>query len=211
LNADYTVIALDLRGHGQSDAPIRPEAYTTAKMGEDILAVADACGVARFALWAMSYGGKVSRYLAARSDRVSCFVMMGTPLGAGVSGERRRQAVDFVSHWSARIADHPQVRLDPDSLSADDRDFAQRFDVPVMLAWVQAMLQWPSMEPADFLCPTLWLVGTKDRHALVTHAQFRAALQGSQVTTRILEGLDHDQVFDDIDRVLPIMLAFMGA
>lgn len=63
LKDDFTVIALDLRGHGESGAPSNPDDYVIDKMLQDILAVADACGAARFALWGMSFGGKVGRYL----------------------------------------------------------------------------------------------------------------------------------------------------
>ena len=64
----FTVITLDLRGHGESGKPTDPADYTTGKMGQDVLAVADACGVERFSLWGMSFGAKLSRYLAIQSD-----------------------------------------------------------------------------------------------------------------------------------------------
>ena len=38
----------------------------------------------------MSYGGKVSRYSAVQSERVARIILMGTPMGLGVSGERRQ-------------------------------------------------------------------------------------------------------------------------
>ena len=98
LQEAFTVITLDLRGHGESGLPTSPEDYTTDKMGQDILAAADACGVDHFVLWAMSFGGKISRYLAVQSERVVRYIMMGTPLGPGAAGERRQEAVDFCAH-----------------------------------------------------------------------------------------------------------------
>jgi hypothetical protein len=38
--------------------------------------------------------------------------------------------------------------------------------------------------------------------------QYEEALKGSRVQVTILEGLNHEQVFDEMDRVLPLMLAF---
>jgi pimeloyl-ACP methyl ester carboxylesterase len=93
-------------------------------------------------------------------------------------------------------------------LSSDDRDFLRHFNVPVMLAWVRAMLDWPAIEPADFCCPTLWLVGSEDRYAMASLSEYEDSLQGSRVQVQILEGLDHEQAFDEIDRVFPTMLAF---
>jgi pimeloyl-ACP methyl ester carboxylesterase len=204
----YTVIAIDLRGHGESGLPTDPADYSTDKLGHDILSVADACEVERFVMWGMSYGGKVSRYLAARSERVARFIMIGTPLGPGVSGERRQQAIDFCAHWSPIVQAQRNGTLDLDALSQDDRDLVRRLNVPVMLAWVRAMLDWPPIEPADFGCPTLWLVGSEDRHTMVSLQEYGASLQGSRVQAQIVQGLDHEQVFDEIDRVFPAMLAF---
>jgi pimeloyl-ACP methyl ester carboxylesterase len=208
LREAHTVITLDLRGHGESGLPTDPADYTTDKMGQDILAVADACGVERFVMWAMSYGGKVGRYLAVRSERVARFIMIGTPLGPGVSGERRQQAIDFCAHWPPIVQAQQDGTLDLDALSPEDQDMLQCLNVPAMLGWVRAMLDWPAVEPADFPCPTLWLVGSEDQHAMITFREYEDALPGSRVQVHIVEGLDHNQVFDEIDTVFPVMLAF---
>ncbi len=204
----FTVVTLDLRGHGESSLPTDPADYAIDRMEGDILAVADACGLERFAVWAMSYGGKVGRYLAVHSERVSRIILMGTPLGPGVVGERRQQAVDFVAHWPPIVQAQQDGTLDLDALSEMDRDMLGRLNVPVMLGWVRAMLDWPSVEPADFRCPALWLVGSEDLHAMASLEEYGESLQGSRVQVQILEGLDHEEVFDEIDRVFPVMLAF---
>ena len=211
LRDHYTVIAVDLRGHGESSLPTDPADYSTDKLGQDILAIADACGCERFATWGMSYGGKVGRYLAARSERVARFLMMGTSLGPGVSGERRQQAIDFCAHWLPIVQAQRDGALDLDALSLDDRDFVRCLNVPVMLAWVRAMLDWPAIEPADFRCPTLWLIGSKDRYAMASLQEYEGSLQGSRVQVHVVQGLDHEQVFDEIDKVFPTMLAFTNS
>lgn len=208
LRDEFTVITLDLRGHGQSGRPTDPAAYAIDKMQQDILAVADACDAGRFALWGMSYGGKVGRYLAVHSRRVTRAILMSTPLGPGVTGPRRQEAIDFCAHWPPILQARQEGRLDLEALSAEDQDFLQRFDVAVMLGWVKAMLDWPAVEPADFACPTLWLVGSEDRHAMDSVKAYERALPGSRVQVQIVGGLDHEQLFDEIDRVLATMVAF---
>jgi pimeloyl-ACP methyl ester carboxylesterase len=208
LHDDFTVITPDLRGHGESDLLTDPADYTTDKLGQDILAVADACRAEQFLMWGMSYGGKVSRYLAVQSERVTKFIMMGTPLGLGVSGQRRQEAIDFCAHWPPIVQALLNGTLDLASLSQDDRNLLRHFHVPAMLGWVKAMLDWPSIEPADFRCPTLWLIGSEDPHAMVTMEEFKGSLEGTWFQVHIVEGLDHNQVFDDVDRVFPTMHAF---
>jgi pimeloyl-ACP methyl ester carboxylesterase len=208
LQNDFTVIALDLRGHGKSGSPSSPSDYAIDKLLQDILAVADACGAARFALWGMSFGGKVGRYLATRSERVKKAILMGTPLGPGVSGKPRQDAIDFCAHWPPIIQAQREGRLDVSLLPAHDQEMLKNLNIPAMLGWVPAMLDWPVVEPADFLCPTLWLVGSEDQPAIESVQAFAAALKGSLVQVQIIEGLDHEQVFDQIYAVFPAMLAF---
>ena len=208
LRDHFTVIALDLRGHGESGLPTDPSDYTEDKMIQDILAVADACGVERFTIWGFSFGGKVGAYVAAHSERVAKIVLMGTPLGPFISNEFRQHMADFCAHWPPILQAQSDGILDLDSLSQDDRELLKHNNVPAMMAWGQAMLDWPTVEPDDFHCPVLWLVGSKDRVAMITVREYEQSLKASKVQLHIVEGLNHGQVFDEIDKVFATMLAF---
>ncbi len=205
----FKVITIDLRGHGESDMPTNPQDYTTEKMGQDILAVATACGVEHFIICGMSYGGNVGRYLAAQSLRVTKLVLMSTSLGLGVSGELCQYAQEFCEHWTPIAQAQCEGTLDVKSLSHEDQNFLCRFKVPVVLAWVRALLDWPAVEPTDLPCPTLLLVGSQDQHAMANMDEYIETLEESEVGVCILPGLDHEQVFTEIDRSLDTILAFM--
>jgi hypothetical protein len=43
---------------------------------------------------------------------------------------------------------------------------------------------------------------------MASFREYEESLKGSRVQVHLAQGLDHNQVFDEIDRVLPIMLAF---
>ena len=134
---------------------------------------------------------------------------MGATLGVGLSSEFRHYMADFYAHWPPILQAQSDGVLDPDSLSQDDREYLQRFNVPVMLAWGQAMLDWPGVEPADLRCLTLWLVGSEDRVAMLSVREYEQALEGSNVQLHIVDGLEHRQIFEEIDRVFATMLAFI--
>jgi pimeloyl-ACP methyl ester carboxylesterase len=206
LQSDFTVVTVDLRGHGESGMPTDPAEYTSEKMSQDILAVADACSVKRFIIWAMSYGTKICRYLSVHSERVTKLIMMEAQLGLGASDQLRQDAVDFCAHWPPILQAQRDGTLDLESLSQSDQDMIKSFNVPLVLPWVRALLDWPSIEPADFRCPTLWLAGSEDQHAIASIKEREESLKGSLVQVHIIEGLDHSQVFDEIDRVFPTML-----
>ncbi len=211
LQTHFTVIAMDLRGHGESDLPEDPADYTIDKLCQDILAVADACDVERFSLWGMSYGGKVGRYLAVQSERVASCILIGTPLGPGVAGQTRQDALDFCAHWPPIIQARRASTLDLTSLSTNDQELLQRLNIPAMLGWVRAMLDWPAVVPADFRCPTLWVIGSEDHLALDSLKAYEESLKTSRMRVHVVEGVDHEQVFVEIDRIYPAMLAFTQA
>jgi pimeloyl-ACP methyl ester carboxylesterase len=72
-------IAMDLRAHGKSDAPISGE-YEIGSFANDIGAVADALGIERFVLVGHSLGGAAAiRHAAEHPDRVAGLVLVGAP------------------------------------------------------------------------------------------------------------------------------------
>lgn len=82
LVADRTVVTWDIRGHGDSDSPDDPTAYTRSASLEDMAAILDACGIERAALGGHSLGGYLS--LAFRNvhpDRVAALLLFNTGPG----------------------------------------------------------------------------------------------------------------------------------
>ena len=79
LRTDHRLINVDLRGHGASDKPHEPAAYTSDALTGDVFAVADAEGLDRFAIWGQSYGGWIAWMTAAAApERVPAIVSSGS-------------------------------------------------------------------------------------------------------------------------------------
>ena len=90
LAADHTVAVFDLRGHGASDKPDDPAAYSLERLADDIVQVADALGFETFRLLGHSMGGMVARKVVIRvPERIDALVMMDTCAGPipGVDSE----------------------------------------------------------------------------------------------------------------------------
>ncbi len=82
LGRHHRVVAFDLRGHGESEAPVEPSAYSLDRLGADVLAVADSLGLDRFRLLGHSMGGMVARRVVlARPERIDALVLMDTSAG----------------------------------------------------------------------------------------------------------------------------------
>jgi pimeloyl-ACP methyl ester carboxylesterase len=208
LKNEFKVITMDIRGHGDSDKPTNPAAYAIQTMCNDVLAVADACGVERFTLWGFSYGGNIGRYLAAQSDRVEKIIVMGVPFGQAAAGEFRQFIIDFRAHWQPILQAQEAGTFDPATLSDEDKDVMAHMDVPVTLGWLIAMLDWGLNGPDDLLCPVLWLSGSENEGTVASMKVYKETAVSSNVQIQIIDGLNHPQEFEEIERVFPTMLAF---
>ena len=119
LTGRFRAIAIDIRGSGESARPIDTAAYSIARHCEDVLAVADAVGAGRFSLWGYSYGGNIGRYLAARSDRVERFVMIGVPFGPSASENFRAMILQMQQRWKPAMEAERAGTLDISSDSGE--------------------------------------------------------------------------------------------
>lgn len=81
LQPAFTVITMDMRGCGDSDAPLAPNAYQVEQHLAAVYAVADACQMDQFRLWGWSFGGTLGLHVAARSPRLQRAVIAGTSFG----------------------------------------------------------------------------------------------------------------------------------
>jgi pimeloyl-ACP methyl ester carboxylesterase len=80
LARDFHVVAPDQRGFGGSDKPEGVEAYAADRALEDLIALADALGLERFALVGHDWGGAIAWLAALRHpDRLSRLVILNAP------------------------------------------------------------------------------------------------------------------------------------
>ena len=210
LKDSFQVITIDIRGNGESDKSTDPTAYTAEKHLQDFLSVADACGVQNFVLWGFSYGANIGKYLAAQSERVKGFVLIGANFGRGAEGDLRSNLKKTCDHWEPILKAHRDNTLDWDTLSEVDKVNLRKLKdiLPVNLAWGCAILEWPVILPKDIHCPALLLIGSKNADAIAGLKKYQIDLPGSLIKSHIIDGLTHKQEFSEIDKVLPILLEF---
>ena len=152
LGDGWHVVAPDLRGHGTSDHPTGPEAYTLGAMAGDVVALADALGWDRFTLLGHSMGGMVAQVAALAAGgaaRLDGLVLMDTshgPLG-GIDDE-------LIALGKAVIADGGM-----EALVVAQRDLPGALDTP---ANVRVTAQRPGYKEfgeakAMACCGDMWI------------------------------------------------------
>jgi 3-oxoadipate enol-lactonase/4-carboxymuconolactone decarboxylase len=89
----FRVLRYDTRGHGASD--VTPGDYSIERLARDVLGIADALDLHKFAFCGLSLGGMIGQWLAANSgNRLTHVVLANTSARIAREGmEARRQAV----------------------------------------------------------------------------------------------------------------------
>lgn len=108
--AGYQVIALDCRGHGESDKPHDPAMYGHATMADDVIAVMQDAGVGRALLMGYSMGGYISMSLLIKHPELFHKVVVA---GVGASYLDLNAA-------KAAVADPERRSMIADALLVDD-------------------------------------------------------------------------------------------
>jgi 3-oxoadipate enol-lactonase/4-carboxymuconolactone decarboxylase len=95
LQAHFRLLRYDTRGHGASG--VAAGEYSVASLAQDVLALADALQIERFAFCGLSLGGMIGQWLGANAaDRVTQLVLANTSprQDADLMEQRRRTVLD---------------------------------------------------------------------------------------------------------------------
>lgn len=115
LAEEFRLVAMDLRGHGQSEAPPDAESYTTGELwADDIAAVISALELTSAILVGSSYGGFViGDYLRSYGDgSIGGVNLVSGAIGIGPSWFGSLIGGDFVKYAPPATSDDQQVVLD---------------------------------------------------------------------------------------------------
>ncbi|MGH2458619.1 MAG: 2-succinyl-6-hydroxy-2,4-cyclohexadiene-1-carboxylate synthase [Chloroflexota bacterium] len=89
----FTLIAIDLLGHGRTECPPDPRRYRMDRTIEDLVAILDRLGLARVDLLGYSMGGRVALHVAvAAPDRIHTLALEGASPGIPLATDRAARA-----------------------------------------------------------------------------------------------------------------------
>lgn len=213
LSRDHRVVVFDHRGHGASDAPDAPEAYSLDRLAADTLAVAEATGLRDLRLLGHSMGGMVTRRVAlAHPERLGALVFMDTSPGPppGLDPELIAFGVEILKHHGMHELKRVQDELDPLGSPSYRRLLAERpgFEEYSRRKWASlSPVMWSALaaeivtqpdqlaELAGVRCRTLVIVGAEDEVFLAPSHAIAATVPGAELV--VIPTAGHSPQFEN--------------
>jgi len=228
LATHYRVLALDQRGHGDSD-PAPDGDYTTASLAHDVAAFVDALGVRTFGIVALSLGGRAAiAYTADHPERVGRLVVVDIGPDIAAAGRSRiggamaatperfatpRDAFAWVRSGNARSTERSlRQRIDHGLRPTTDGGFTWKYDRAIRDAiragrWSDPIDLWAAW--SAIRCPTLLIRGVESD---VLSAETATRMLETCSAARLVEVVDagHTVPGDQPERFLALVTEFLA-
>jgi len=185
----YEVIVWDMRGHGQSDYPDDPAAYSEAATVEDMAAILHACGISRAIIGGLSLGGYMSLAFH-RTHPAMTRALMIFDTGPGFRNADSREAWN---HRAGQRADDFDTRGLAALGSSDEVRISQHRSASGLAHAARGMLTQrddsviASLE--SITVPSLVLVGSNDTNFLAATDYMARRIPGAHKV--VVEGAGH--------------------
>jgi pimeloyl-ACP methyl ester carboxylesterase len=214
LSKHHTLVLWDMRGHGQSDYPEDPKAYSEALTVADIAALLDEVGAGSAIVGGLSLGGYMSlAFYRAHPERVRALLIIDT--GPGFKKDDARDV------WNRRALATAE-RFEHEGLSvlktaSRERSTVSHRDASGLAHAARGMLTQHDARVIEVLpaikVPSLVVVGADDAPFLAASDYMAAKIPGAKKIVIQSAGhavnIDQPQAF--IDAVLPFLDGLPGA
>jgi pimeloyl-ACP methyl ester carboxylesterase len=208
LSKHHRLVLWDMRGHGQSDYPEDPAAYSEALTVGDIAALLDEIGAKRAIIGGLSLGGYMSlAFYRAHPERVSALLIFDT--GPGFKKDDAREA------WNKRAFDTAE-RFEREGLNvlksaSRERSTVSHRDATGLARAARGMLTQRDARVIELLpdikVPSLIVVGADDAPFLAASDYMAAKIPGARKVVIPSAGhavnIDQPQAF--IEAVTPFL------
>ena len=181
LSKRHRLILWDMRGHGQSDYPGDPSAYSEALTVGDIAALLDQVGAAKAIVGGLSLGGYMSlAFYRAHPERVRALLIIDT--GPGFKKDDTREAWNKRAHDTAdRFEQHG---LDVLKSASRERSSVSHRDARGLARAARGMLTQRDARVIELLpeikVPSLVVVGADDTPFLAASDYMAAKIPGAK-------------------------------
>ena len=181
----YTVIRMDMRGHGLTEAT--PGPYTMAMLAQDAIALLDALGIVEAHIGGVSIGGHIALQIAARAPgRVLSLMPCDTALDFGGAANWQDRINTVTAQGLAGTADATMDRWVLDQSLASSKGLRRMLLGTDPAGWLGCAAALRDSSAAEVIgkvaCPTTILVGDRDASTPLAAAEaIHDAIPGSRL------------------------------
>lgn len=208
LSKRHTLVVWDMRGHGRSDYPDDPSAYSEAAVVADMAALLDAVGANNAIIGGLSLGGYMSlAFYRAHPKRVRALLIIDT--GPGFKKDDARSA------WNKRAMDSAE-RFEREGLAAlqsasRERSEVSHRDASGLARAARGMLTQRDAAVIELLpdikVPALVVVGADDTPFLAASDYMAAKIPGA--VKAVIPGAGHAVNIDQPQAFIAAVLPFL--
>ncbi len=208
LRSDYQLILMDARGHGKSDKPHDPEAYTGGKRAGDVTAILDDLDISSSHFFGYSYGGRTGLELAKYApERVRSLIIGGMSPWGGSPDDPG--SVGFIQLFEAGPEALVAWFEQSGPIPPERRTRLLAIDSEALIALVKN--SWPALEGdlSEMTMPFLVFAGEADDN--IKQQEIKEVYKNlPDATFFTLPGLNHGQTWVRSDLVLPHVKEFLA-
>ena len=208
LSKQHKLVLWDMRGHGQSDYPEDPKAYSEALTVGDIAALLDEVGAKRAIVGGLSLGGYMSlAFYRAHPERVSALLIIDT--GPGFKKDDAREAWNKRALGTADRFEHEGLEVLKSA--GRERSTVSHRDAAGLARAARGMLTQRDASVIESLpdikVPSLVVVGADDTPFLAASDYMAAKIPGAKKVVIPAAGhaVNIDQPLAFIDAVRPFL------
>ncbi|MGD9724459.1 MAG: alpha/beta fold hydrolase [Pirellulales bacterium] len=209
LAAERRVVALDVRGHGDSDKPHDQAVYSYARMSRDVVRVMDHLGLAQADFLGYSMGSFMGASLLGQAHQRFTAMILG-----GIGDETDESLAVLPKIVAALRAEHPEQIMDPVGRAyrtyagSDPRNDLEALALSALQMWPEGFpLQLTGPGSKDNPVPVLIVNGANDHPYIDTVPAVIAGIGNCQLA--VIPDRDHLTVIRD-PRFKERVLAFLA-
>ena len=204
------LILLHARGHGRSDKPHNPEAYSMKNMVSDVTAVLDHLQIPKAHFYGYSMGGRVGLATGKYApERVSSLIIGGSGLSEKDSKDEKEDLLSIIEYFDGEQESVTRYEEQgwPESVEGWKQEKMLNSDYDAYRAYCN---NHENIGLANFLptysVPCLLYAGTEDQ----VHSKAKLCAEVMPCASFVsISGVDHGDGFDKSELVLPHVTKFL--
>lgn len=200
----YTVVAVDIRGYGESDKSHLPDFYDIKKIVRDIELVVKEVGADGFSVFGHSYGATLALQCFKIGMKIKKMVLAGT----AINSQFFQKAVPgLIVEYEKVQKEKEEGRLE-ENYSREDAKWLKKADLKNSIAQMKAWKDWENPEESDISCPVFLYSGTEDGPNILKWLR-EEKHDNPNIMIKIFDGLNHSALVSEKDVCFSFVLDFL--